>query len=144
MKCSGENVILRGIFHAVSCFPLHFYVISRERWLLFGQCTCGVSCYTVCIPGLYLGAGRLVSTLHVPEAKSYLVTPAQQLTFPSTIFAAGKRKRFAKRLHDVILAANRIDVNNVIWVSCFLWSLRIKRDLVVPSRPRPPNLIVYA
>ena len=24
MKCSGENVILRGIFHVVSCFPLHF------------------------------------------------------------------------------------------------------------------------
>ena len=24
MKCSGENVIPRGIFHAVSCFPLHF------------------------------------------------------------------------------------------------------------------------
>ena len=23
-KCSGENVILRGIFHEVSCFPLHF------------------------------------------------------------------------------------------------------------------------
>ena len=24
MKCSGENVILCGIFHVVSCFPLHF------------------------------------------------------------------------------------------------------------------------
>ena len=24
MKCSGENVILRGIFLIVSCFPLHF------------------------------------------------------------------------------------------------------------------------
>ena len=24
MKCSGENVLLRGIFHVVSCFPLHF------------------------------------------------------------------------------------------------------------------------
>ena len=24
MKCSGENVIQRGIFHVVSCFPLHF------------------------------------------------------------------------------------------------------------------------
>ena len=24
MICSGENVILRGIFHVVSCFPLHF------------------------------------------------------------------------------------------------------------------------
>ena len=24
MKCSGENVILRGIFHVISCFPLHF------------------------------------------------------------------------------------------------------------------------
>ena len=24
IKCSGENVILRGIFHVVSGFPLHF------------------------------------------------------------------------------------------------------------------------
>ena len=24
MKFSGVNVILRGIFHVVSCFPLHF------------------------------------------------------------------------------------------------------------------------
>ena len=24
MKCSRENVILREIFHVVSCFPLHF------------------------------------------------------------------------------------------------------------------------
>ena len=24
MKCNGKNVILRGIFHVVSCFPLHF------------------------------------------------------------------------------------------------------------------------
>ena len=24
MKCSGENVILGGTFHVVSCFPLHF------------------------------------------------------------------------------------------------------------------------
>ena len=24
MKGSGENLILRGIFHVVSCFPLHF------------------------------------------------------------------------------------------------------------------------
>ena len=24
MKCSGRNVILRGIFHVVSRFPLHF------------------------------------------------------------------------------------------------------------------------
>ena len=24
MKCSEENVILRGIFYVASCFPLHF------------------------------------------------------------------------------------------------------------------------
>ena len=24
MKCSGENVLLRGIFPVLSCFPLHF------------------------------------------------------------------------------------------------------------------------
>ena len=39
MKCSGENAILRGIFHVVSCFPLHFMLhISRKFELLFGQC----------------------------------------------------------------------------------------------------------
>ena len=30
MKCSGENFILRGIFHVVSCFPLHF-MLYREN-----------------------------------------------------------------------------------------------------------------
>ena len=30
MKCSGENVILCGIFHVVSCFPLHF-MLYREN-----------------------------------------------------------------------------------------------------------------
>ena len=30
MKCSGENVILRGIFQVVSGFPLHF-MIYREN-----------------------------------------------------------------------------------------------------------------
>ena len=29
MKCSGENVILRGIYHVVSCFPLHFMLYRR-------------------------------------------------------------------------------------------------------------------
>ena len=40
MKCSRENVILRGIVHVVSCFPLHFmlyrgnldYFSEREQW----------------------------------------------------------------------------------------------------------------
>ena len=36
MKCSVENVILRGIVHEVSCFPLHFmHVKSRKFGLLF-------------------------------------------------------------------------------------------------------------
>ena len=30
MKCSGENVILRGIFHVVSCFPIHFMLYRRN------------------------------------------------------------------------------------------------------------------
>ena len=39
-KCIGDNEILRGIFHVVYCFPLHFVLyISRKFWLLFGQCT---------------------------------------------------------------------------------------------------------
>ena len=37
IKCSGGNVILRGIFHVVLCCPLHLYVISRKFELLFGQ-----------------------------------------------------------------------------------------------------------
>ena len=30
MKCSRENVILRGKFHVVSCFPLHFILYRRN------------------------------------------------------------------------------------------------------------------
>ena len=30
MKCCGENVILRGIVHAVSGFPLHFMLYRRN------------------------------------------------------------------------------------------------------------------
>ena len=32
MKCSGENVILHGIFHVVSCFPLHFMLYCRKNF----------------------------------------------------------------------------------------------------------------
>ena len=41
MKCRGEDVIpvLRGIFHVVSCFALHFIMLYRGNFLLFfGQC----------------------------------------------------------------------------------------------------------
>ena len=41
MKCSGNNVILRGIVHVVSCFPLYFmlYCGNLEKVpVLFGQC----------------------------------------------------------------------------------------------------------
>ena len=41
MKCSGENVILRGIVHVVSCFPLHF-MLSLKFELLFGRGEVGV------------------------------------------------------------------------------------------------------
>ena len=34
MKCSGENVILRGIVHVVSGFPLHSCYIA-EIWIAF-------------------------------------------------------------------------------------------------------------
>ena len=30
MKCSRKNVILRGIVHVVSCFPLHFMLYRRN------------------------------------------------------------------------------------------------------------------
>ena len=43
IKCSGGNVILRGIFHVVLCCPLHLYVISRKFELLFGQWALGVT-----------------------------------------------------------------------------------------------------
>ena len=42
MKCSGENVLLSGIFHVLSCFPLHLMLYrgnldylsnsARDRW----------------------------------------------------------------------------------------------------------------
>ena len=30
MKCSGENVKIRGIFHVLSCFPLYFILYRRN------------------------------------------------------------------------------------------------------------------
>ena len=36
MKCSWENVILRGICHVVSGFPLHFMIYIAEIWITFG------------------------------------------------------------------------------------------------------------
>ena len=39
IKCSGENLILRGIFHVVSCFLCTtFHAILWKFGLLFGQC----------------------------------------------------------------------------------------------------------
>ena len=36
MKYSGENVILRGIFHVVSGFPLHLMILYiAEIWITF-------------------------------------------------------------------------------------------------------------
>ena len=36
MKCCGENVILRGIFHVLSCFPLLFMLQHiAEIWIAF-------------------------------------------------------------------------------------------------------------
>ena len=35
MKCSGEDVILRGIFHVVHVYTT-FHVISRKCGLIFG------------------------------------------------------------------------------------------------------------
>ena len=37
MKCIGENVILRGIVHVVSGFPLHFMFPLRKYLLSGGQ-----------------------------------------------------------------------------------------------------------
>ena len=35
MKCSGENVILRGIVHVVSGFPLYISCSIAEIWIAF-------------------------------------------------------------------------------------------------------------
>ena len=37
MKCSRENVILRGIFHVISCFPLHFWLYRGNLDYFLGQ-----------------------------------------------------------------------------------------------------------
>ena len=54
MKCSGENVILRGIVHVVSGFPLHFKLyggnldcfsnrvdmyINTPKFFIFADCS---------------------------------------------------------------------------------------------------------
>ena len=46
MKCSGENVILRGIFNVVSCFPVHF-ILYRGNLDYFSRRMygCNYICY---------------------------------------------------------------------------------------------------
>ena len=44
MKCSRENVILRGIFNVVSGFPLHF-MLYRENLDCFSNSACEVTKY---------------------------------------------------------------------------------------------------
>ena len=52
LKCSGENVILRGIFHVVSFFPKHF-VLYRGNLDYFSDrvvfTLCGVEIVEFCI-----------------------------------------------------------------------------------------------
>ena len=42
MKCSRENVILRGIFHEVSRFPLHIMLYSGNLDYIFDSVHCTV------------------------------------------------------------------------------------------------------
>ena len=37
MKRSGENVILRRIFHGVSCFPLHFMLYRGNLYYFYNS-----------------------------------------------------------------------------------------------------------
>ena len=51
MKCSGENMILRGIFNVVSRFPLNF-LLNRENLYCFSSsvvCAIVIPGNTVCI-----------------------------------------------------------------------------------------------
>ena len=41
-KCSGENEILRGIFRAVSRFPLQFVLYSSDIWITFWTMYTGI------------------------------------------------------------------------------------------------------
>ena len=59
MKCSGENVILRRIFHVVSCFPLHYMLLYiAEIWITFR---------TVCMASL---ASKEYCSIEVPPLQS--------------------------------------------------------------------------
>ena len=62
MKCSGENVILREIFHVVSCFPLHFM-------LYHGNLGCFSN--SVCIIGQSWGLGQFVNIASSDNATTY-------------------------------------------------------------------------
>ena len=55
MKCSGENVILRGIFHVVSCFPLHF-MLYRENLNYFSYSVYNVTGRSVVLSVHIIGA----------------------------------------------------------------------------------------
>ena len=96
MKFSGENVILRGIFHVVSRFPLHFMFyrgnfdyfldsvqrnstitflvlidLMLDRWHLFCPSVFGLRC-------LGIMTGGKASTGICSEAELLLLKPYQQ------------------------------------------------------------------
>ena len=45
MKCSVENIIQRGIFPVVSCFPLHF-MLYRGNLVYFSDSVCTLNKFT--------------------------------------------------------------------------------------------------
>ena len=60
MKCSAENVILRGIFHVMLCFPLYctFHVIAWKFGLLSDILQYLISTIRVNLTGLHIWENR--------------------------------------------------------------------------------------
>ena len=79
MKCSGENLILRRIFHLVSCFPLHFMLYLGNL---------GYFSDSVCTPTISLPASQCTPSLNFSNVHQLLIVPlyANSLSFRCTIY----------------------------------------------------------
>ena len=64
MKCSGENVILRGIFHVVTGFPLHFMLYRGN-----------LDCFSIRVAGLWCQKNKFkflgLSLVQLPRYENY-------------------------------------------------------------------------
>ena len=88
MKCSGENVILRGIFHVVSRFPLHF-MFYRGNFDFFSNSELPMRDVLFLLINILQGVKSPVLPLAGAAVESQLVTQLDQQVLFHLFFLRG-------------------------------------------------------